>query len=62
MKQITLSHEAPCAGRLVMLGVLFGFAMLLLWQLAGPTTTGHPLVWGVAILAGFRLWRAIEGA
>ena len=62
MKQITLSQETPCLGRLVALGALFGFAMLLVWQLAGPTPAGHALAWGVAILAGLRLWRAVEGA
>jgi hypothetical protein len=62
MKQITLGQENPCLGRLVVLGAMFGFAMLLVWQLAGPTPTGHALAWGIAILAGIKFWRAIEGA
>jgi len=44
-----------------MLGALFGMAMLLVWQLAGPTPAGHAIAWGVAIIAGLKLWRAIEG-
>jgi len=69
MKQITLeptlsrsNTEDVCLGRLVVLGAFFGLAMLLLWELAGPTPAGHALAWGVAILAGFKLWRAIDGA
>jgi hypothetical protein len=62
MKQITLSNEIPCSGRIVMLGVVFGLAMLLLWQLAGPTPAGHALAWGIAVVAGFKLWHAIDEA
>jgi hypothetical protein len=62
MKQIILSHETPCTGRIVVLGVMFGLAMLLLWQLAGPTPAGHALAWGIAILAGFKLWHLIDEA
>lgn len=69
MKQITLEPtlsrsqpEEVCLGRLVVLGAFFGLAMMLLWQLAGPTPAGHVLAWGVAIWAGFKLYRAIEGA
>jgi uncharacterized membrane protein YjfL (UPF0719 family) len=61
MKQINLSHDTPCASRLVMLGTLFGLAMLLIWQLAGPTPVGHVIAWGAATLAGLKLWRMIEG-
>jgi hypothetical protein len=62
MKQITLHREDICTGRLVGLGVLFGFAMLLVWWAAGPTPLGHALAWGVAILAAIKLWHAIEEA
>lgn len=62
MKQITLNQETPCLGRLIMLGLLFGIAMLLVWELAGPTPAGHAFAWVIAILAGFKLWRAIEAA
>lgn len=69
MKQITLEHferpaltEGPCTGRLVTLGVLYGLAMLFLWQLAGPTPLGHALVWTIAVFGGWKLWRAVEGA
>jgi hypothetical protein len=69
MKQISLEpalyrgrSEDVCLGRLVVLGAFFGLAMALLWQLAGPTPLSHALAWGVAVLAGFKFWRAIEGA
>ena len=62
MKQITLNQEAPCLGRLVMPGLLFGIAMMLVWELAGPTPAGHAFAWAVGIVAGFKLRRAMSGA
>lgn len=69
MKQIILGNpvqpataEAPCLGHLVTLGVMYGIAMLFLWQLVGPTPFGHALVWILAGFAGLKLWRAAEGA
>lgn len=61
MKQTNLYHEAPCTGRLVVLGTFFGLAMMVVWQLAGPSPAGHALAWGIALVAGLKLWRAVEG-
>ena len=69
MKQISLrtaSYQTPsesiCLGRLLVLGFFFGLAMALLWEFAGPTPAGHAVVWCVAIFAGLKFWRSIEGA
>jgi len=70
MKQITLENlgpqsvlaHSPCTGRLLALGAVYGVAMLVLWQLAGPAPLGHALAWGLAALAGLKLWNAAEGA
>ena len=68
MKQISLYPEyssypaSLCLGRLVGLGLFFGLAMALLWGIAGPSPAGRAVVWAIAIVAGLKLWRAIEGA
>jgi hypothetical protein len=65
MKQ-TILHPRPaplveiCAGKLLFVWALYGYAVSLLWKLAGGDSWAHAAIWGLAAVAGlifaWRMW------
>lgn len=69
MKQITLEArviERPaghvCLGQLIFTWSLYGFAMALLWELAGRSGLAPAATWTIALIAGLGLLFAIREA
>jgi len=66
MKQITLdAHLVPdgsglCLGKLIFTWALYGYAMAMLWRLAGPSWLGQAAVWTLALLVGRGLARVTQ--
>jgi len=63
MKQITLNDpqseqlqpQSLCLGRLFLIWLLYGVAVLALWRLAGDSPWAQTATWGVAGLAALAL-------
>jgi hypothetical protein len=62
MKQITLEKHiydasgGPCVGRLLLVWGLFGYAMVLLWQVARGNPLAEIAAWAVGLAAAFGLY------
>jgi hypothetical protein len=65
MKQIILESQTParrlCVGKLVLLWGCYGYAMLLLWQIAAGRPWAQAAAWALALVAGLALAFATEG-
>jgi len=44
-----------CAGKLLFTWALYGYAVSLLWKLAGGDSWAHVAIWGLATVAGLAL-------
>jgi len=50
-----VSRPVPCLGRLAFVWALYGWAVAMLWQMAGARPLAEGVVWAGALLAGVAL-------